>query len=150
MSQTTRPGVSAEEPSGETALRMIRDGRRPQIPLGGMLEFDLTTVEPGRVGFDLRTDERMVNSGGIVHGGVLSLVLDQAIGDAVRTLLPDEVRYVTLDLYLTYLRPIKAGTTVRCEAWVTHLGRRTARTAGKVVDGSKIACECMSTLFVDR
>ena len=141
------PGASTDA-TGLAALRAIRDGDRPQIALAATLGFRLVEADPGWIAFEMQPGADMVNSGGIVHGGVLGLVLDQAIGDAVRTLLPDGVPYVTLDLYLTYLRPVRPGTAVRCEAWVTHFGRRTARTAGRVLDGSRTTCECMSTLFI--
>lgn len=138
-----------EEPSGLAALRRIRDGKSDPIHLAGLLHFALVEAELGRVAFTMRPDRTHVNSGGIVHGGVLGLVLDQAIGDAVRTLLPDGVRYVTLDLYMTYVRPAEPGQELRCEAWVTHKGRRTARTSGRVLLGEKILCECYSTLYID-
>lgn len=134
--------------TGLEALQDIRDGRRPQIELAAMLGFRLVEAEPGRVAFTSCHDERMVNSGGIVHGGVLGLVLDQAIGDAVRTLLADGQRYVTLDLYLTYLKPVQPGSRLRCEAWVTSRTRRTARTTGRVLCDGDVVCECMSTLFI--
>lgn len=151
MTATRPPHVDAEPGTGLDALRAVRDGTAPPIPLAAAMGFRLVEADPGWVAFELTPGDQHVNSGGIVHGGVVGFVLDQAIGDAVRTLLPDGVPYVTLDLYLTYVRAVRPGATVRCEAWVTSMGRRTARTSGRAVDdGGRTAVECMSTLYVVR
>lgn len=135
-------------PGGLAALRAIRDRRRPQIPLGDLLGFTLVEAEPGRVAFDIEPAATLANSGGVIHGGVLGIVLDQAVGDAVRTTLPDGVGYATVDLFVSYLHPVHPDETVRCEAWVTHRARRTVRTAGRADQGGTPVAACMATLRV--
>jgi uncharacterized protein (TIGR00369 family) len=142
----TAPDVS----SGLAALRRVRDGLTSPIPLAALMSFRLVEAEPGRVAFEMAPDVQHANSLGVVHGGVPALALDQAVGDAVRTMLPDDVPYSTIDLFLTYVRPVSPGSGLRCEAWVTHLGRRTARVAGRVTTSGKTVCECLSTLWIDR
>ena len=71
---------------------------------------------------------------GTVHGGYAATLLDTAIALAANTTLPAGVGYATVDLKVTYLRPltkdqgpvvakgkvIHAGTRIiACEAWLT-------------------------------
>lgn len=137
-----------DEPGGLAALRAIRDGDRPQIALGSIIGFRLIQAEPGRVAFESKLSEAAANSNGVIHGGVLGLVLDQAVGDAVRTLLPDGVGYATADLFLSYLAPVRPGETVVYEAWVTHRANSTIRVRGRAVREDEEVCECMATLRV--
>ena len=138
------------ESTGLAALRRIRDGVEPQIPLGELIGFRLTEAEPGWVAFELVAERELLNSGGVLHGGVLSLVVDQAVGDAVRTLLPDGTPYMTTDLYVSYVRPAGVGATLRCTAEVTFLGGRTAKVSSRVYRGDEVVCECLTTLYVRR
>jgi uncharacterized protein (TIGR00369 family) len=101
--------VNNAESTGLAALRRIRDGVEPQIPLGKLIGFRLTEAEPGWVAFELVAERELLNSGGVLHGGVLSLVIDQAVGDAVRTLLPDGTPYMTMDLYVSYVPSADVG-----------------------------------------
>jgi uncharacterized protein (TIGR00369 family) len=142
--------VNDAESTGLVALRRIRDGVEPQIPLGKLVGFRLTEAEPGRVAFELVAGRELLNSGGVLHGGVLSLVIDQAVGDAVRTLLPNGTPYMTTDLYVSYIRSPDVGATLRCTAEVAFLGGRTAKVSSRVSRGDEVLCECLSTLYVRR
>lgn len=142
--------ITIEHTTGLMALRRVRDGLEPQVPLGELLGFRLTEANPGHVALEFAAGPELVNSGGALHGGVLGLIIDQAVGDAVRTLLPDGTPYMTVDLYLSFVRPAEIGTTLRCIADVTFLGGRTAKATAQVCGGDMILCECLSTLHVRR
>ena len=69
-------------------MRAVRDGQRPGDPL--MVEhlgIRVTAAEPGRVAMEVVPAADHLNLGGIVHGGLLSTLMDSATGFALHTTL---------------------------------------------------------------
>jgi uncharacterized protein (TIGR00369 family) len=57
------------------------------------------------------------------------------MGCAVLSGLPPDAGYTTVDLSVTYLRPVPLdGTYLRARGEVLHLGRRIASAQGRVTD----------------
>ena len=77
------------------------------------------------------------NTIGLLHGATAAALLDTAMGCAISTMLPAGQGAVTLDLKLTYLRPlsVKSGT-ISAEGKVIKLGRQTSYAEGLVRDGA--------------
>jgi uncharacterized protein (TIGR00369 family) len=113
--------------------------------------MELVAVSPGRVEIALDAAERHLNLQGLLHGGIIATLADTATGLAVRSMVPQGRRHVTVQLDVHYLTPGRlgrvtaVGTTVRvgtsigyAEADVTDdrgrlLARATATVA--VMDG---------------
>jgi uncharacterized protein (TIGR00369 family) len=76
------------------------------------LELGDSSEAPGSSDAVVRlvADERHLNPGGVVHGGVLATMLDAAMGRAVRA-VTDEAT-ATSQLTVTYLDPASPGTLV--------------------------------------
>ena len=98
------------------------------------LGISLESVAPGEAVFVSTPDESVYNPIGVVHGGLVCTMLDSAIGCAVHTTLPAGVGYTSIDLNVSYLRPVHAGMQLRARAWVVKPGRRVAFGAGEVRD----------------
>jgi uncharacterized protein (TIGR00369 family) len=114
-------------------LEAIRDGRLPGPPIAELLGFELVEVGHGRATFAVEPGERHYNPIGVVHGGIAATLLDSAMGCAVQTTLEAGVGYTTLDLNVTFLRPMTVDTgKVLCEAAVVHTGSRVATAEGRV------------------
>jgi len=98
--------------SGMEAMRAIRDGILPPPPLARLIGFRMTVVEPQRIVMELDPDESLENTIGLLHGATAAALLDTAMGCAISTMLPAGQASVTLDLKLTYLRPlsVRSGT----------------------------------------
>lgn len=92
---------------------------------------------PGKVTFDLPYREDLVADpvSGTIHGGVITTLLDATCGQAVLTALRQVRRIATLDLRIDYLRPAKAGATVRCVAECYRVTRQVAFTRAVAHDG---------------
>ena len=86
---------------------------------------------------ELHPNEGLENGIGLLHGATAAALLDTAMGCAISTMLPAGQGAVTLDLKLTYLRPlsVKSGT-IAAEGKVIKLGLRTSYAEGFVRDGS--------------
>ena len=123
--------------SGMEAMCAIRDGILPPPPMAKLIGFRMATVEPGRIVMELDAEESLENTIGLLHGATAAALLDTAMGCAISTRLPAGQTSVTLDLKLTYLRPlsVKSGT-IEAEGRLIKLGRQTSYTEGFVRDGT--------------
>jgi uncharacterized protein (TIGR00369 family) len=144
------PPVRSLDMSGLEHLEAIRDGQVAPPPIAGLMGFELVEVGHGRTTFAVEPGERHYNPSGAVHGGLAATLLDSAMGCAVQTTLDAGVGYTTLDLGVTFLRPMTTDTgRVVCEAVVVHTGSRIATAEGRVLSartGKLIAsgtCSCV-------
>ena len=109
------PGPVAKAAAGMSGLETmcaIRDGILPPPPMARLIGFDMRVAEPGRIVMELDPHESLENTIGLLHGATAAALLDTAMGCAISTMLPAGQTSVTLDLKLTYLRPlsVKSGT----------------------------------------
>jgi uncharacterized protein (TIGR00369 family) len=122
--------------SGMEAMQAIRDGRLPPPPLAKLIGFRMSVVEPGRIVMELEAREDLENTIGLLHGATAAALLDTAMGCAISTRLEAGQGSVTLDLKLTYLRPLSVRSgTIAAEGKLIKLGRQTSYTEGFVRDG---------------
>jgi uncharacterized protein (TIGR00369 family) len=133
------PGPIAEAAqgmSGMEAMQAIRDGRLPGPPMAMLIGFRIAVVEPGRIVMELDPREDLENTIGLLHGATAAALLDTAMGCAISTRLAAGQGSVTLDLKLTYLRPLSVRSgTISAEGRLIKLGRQTSYTEGFVHDG---------------
>jgi uncharacterized protein (TIGR00369 family) len=123
--------------SGLEVMRAIRDGILPEPPMARLVDFRLRVAEPGRIVMELEPHEGLENNIGLLHGATAAALLDTAMGCAVSSMLPAGQGAVTLDLKLTYLRPLSVRSgTISAEGKVIKLGRQTSYAEGFVRDGS--------------
>lgn len=72
-----------------------------------------------------------LNRRGVAHGGVICSLLDEAIGMAVHSLLPEGGRAVTAQLNAHFLNPAPPGTLIT-KAHVIRAGKRIIVGEGEV------------------
>jgi uncharacterized protein (TIGR00369 family) len=121
-------------------------------PVAECLGFQLVEVEPGRVAFELVPGEHQYNPIGTVHGGVVATLCDSAAGAAVHSLLPEGVGYTTLEIKVSFLRPVTVATgRLRCEGVVLANGSRVATSEARLVDSAgKLYAHATSTCLILR
>jgi len=107
-----------------TLLATIFEG----IPHCRELGLKIVTLEPRRAVISLEYSERLIGNPqtGVIHGGVVSTVIDTAAGLAAAASVPAETAVATLDLRLDYLKPASPGKAVICEAECYKLTRSVA------------------------
>ena len=132
-----RTAAGGMERSGLEALEAIRDGVLAPAPIAQLMQFDVITVEEGRVEFSCTVDESAYNPIGVVHGGLVCTLLDTVAGCAVHSTLPRGTGYTSIELKVTYLRAVTAASgPLRAVGRVIKAGRRVAFAEGEVVDAA--------------
>ena len=137
---------------GTGMLQAMARGEVAAPPIMATLAFDLTHVGDGEATFELDPAEFHFNPLGTVHGGVISTVLDSALGCAVQTRLASGRTYTTVDLNVSFIRPVTLGSGhLLGHAEVVNVGRRvgTARATLADADGKLYATASASCLIFD-
>jgi uncharacterized protein (TIGR00369 family) len=136
--------------SGIEYLRRVVAGELPPPPIATTLDFEIESIEEGRVIFAMEPKEFHYNPIGMVHGGVASTLLDSALGCAVHSKLPPGAGYSSIDIKVNFLRPISNKTgRIFCEGVVIHFGSKIAFAEGTITDkDGKLYAHGTSTLML--
>ena len=147
------PLESASRAQGATGLQhleaMVR-GEVPPPPMAKLMGMRLVAVAEGQAEFRCVPDESVYNTIGTVHGGFVCTLLDSAAGCAVQTTLPEGWGYTSVDITVSYLRPLHHDSgEVTCIGTVVKPGRRMAFAEARVLDGAgKLMATATSSLLV--
>ncbi|MEE2878456.1 MAG: PaaI family thioesterase [Pseudomonadota bacterium] len=100
------------------------------VPWANALGFELTGIEKGRAFARVPWNEYLVGDpdSGVIHGGVLTALLDNLCGVAANTALKEPKSMATLDLRIDYMRPAEKGREILSEAECYHVTRNVAFT----------------------
>ncbi|MEQ8247198.1 MAG: PaaI family thioesterase [Alphaproteobacteria bacterium] len=120
----------SEEPA--IALDLIKSFGA-EIPFLKALETRIDFLDRGRCGLSLDWRENLVGDAatGVVHGGVISTLLDSASGMAVFSVIPRVMQVATLDLRIDYLRPALPRVAIKAEADCYRLSNNIAFVRGR-------------------
>lgn len=142
--------AAAATMSGLDFLRAIGDGTLPPPPISQHFDFHPVSVELGDIVFTCTPDESAYNPIGMVHGGLVCTLLDTVTACAVHTTLPAGTAYTSIEIKVSYLRPIHQDTgLLTAHGWVTKPGRRAAFAEGDVRDAQgKVLATASSTCLV--
>ena len=138
----------ARSTSGADLLAMMARGEIPYPPVAdtvGLRTFEID--DTGTVVVTLEPREFHYNPLGIVHGGIIAMLLDTVAGCAVHATLPAGVGYASLDLTTKFLRPVSIRTgIVRAEGRVTNAGARISLAEARLTDeGGRLLATAIST-----
>jgi uncharacterized protein (TIGR00369 family) len=98
----------------------------------GYLGCELINMTDKQVTIGLEVQSHHLNIIGIVHGGVLSSLLDNAMGIAVMAARPED-KAVTTNLNVHFVSPLKEGKLI-VTAEIVHQSRKMITTQGRVTD----------------
>lgn len=133
--------MASAEPQNTTepaiALEIIQQFAA-EIPFLKALSASVETIERGRCRLSLPWQEHLVGdtSTGIVHGGVITTLLDSASGTAVFSVIPRVMQIATLDLRIDYLRPAMPNADIIAEAECYRLSKNIAFVRGRAFQES--------------
>ena len=144
--------AAASTLSGLEFLSAVRDGTLPRVPIAGLMGFTLVEVAPGLAVFECTPDESAYNPIGVVHGGLVCTLADSAAGCAVQSSLEAGVAYTSIDINVTYLRPVTKGSgLIRATGRLTKPGRKVAYATVEVMDpAGKLLAQATSSCLMDN
>lgn len=132
-------------------VRALMD-REIRPPLYQLMQFNLASVEAGKVVFTCEPDESTYNGIGLVHGGVICALLDGAVGAAVHSTLPQGKGLTSVEIKVNYLRAVQQSSgLLTATGKVVKSGARVAFAEGTVTDasGALVATASSSLLIFD-
>jgi uncharacterized protein (TIGR00369 family) len=104
--------------------------------------------------FTLPSTEWLCSPLGRVEGGVIAMLADSAIASSIQTTLPARTSYASIDLKVTFIRPVSPdGRELSARATVIHRGKTLATASAEVLnaDGKQVATAVGSAMiFADR
>jgi uncharacterized protein (TIGR00369 family) len=91
-----------------------------------------------------------LNSMGGIHGGYIAMLLDSACGNAVHTLLAPRQTYATVEIKVSFMRPVVLGSgPVTATGKVVSLGEKIAFAEGHLVDANdRLLASASSTIAI--
>lgn len=93
------------------------------VPFARLLGIELDEVGSGTATLGLKVRPELKQNHGVVHGGAVASLIDTATAFAILSLLEPEEKVTTVDLTISYLRPITDGR-ITAVAKVLRAGRR--------------------------
>lgn len=125
-------------------LRRIRKAV-DTVPFAKLLGIELDDVSRGTATLGINVRDELKQNHGVVHGGVVASLIDTATAFAIISLLAPGERVTTVDLTITYLRPLTEGR-VTAVAKVLRAGRRLLVVSAEVFGkDKKLATTALST-----
>jgi uncharacterized protein (TIGR00369 family) len=121
-----------------------------QPPIAGTMGFALVQIGRGLAVFEGEPGRSVYNPIGSVHGGYAATLLDSACGCAAHSSLSAEQAYTTLELKVSYHRPLSdASGRVRAEGRLLSFGKRVAFAEAKLTDATgRLCASATSTLLI--
>jgi uncharacterized protein (TIGR00369 family) len=115
------------------------------VPYARFLGIELDDVSNGTATIALNIRKELTQNHGVVHGGAIASLIDSATAFAIISLLEPKEKVTTVDLTISYLRPLTDGR-VTAVARVVRAGRRLFVVSADVKDSDgKLAATALST-----
>ena len=117
--------------------------------LFAFLGVEVDRIEPDRAVLRLPFRPELTQGAGVVAGGILATLLDETMAHAVLGGNQPGQRTTTVDLNVSYLRAVKPGSDLTCEARVVKRGGRVLFVEASVSsDGREVARATASFLLL--
>ncbi|MDO8612257.1 MAG: PaaI family thioesterase [Dehalococcoidia bacterium] len=103
---------------------------RPASPFVEMIGGRLDEWREGYVRMSLTLEEHHTNPNGVMHGGVVTTLMDEALGGVIASVRGLETMFAaphaTVEMNASFLAGARPGDRIEVEARVLRLGRRVA------------------------
>jgi uncharacterized protein (TIGR00369 family) len=109
---------------------------------------ELSSAEEGRAIVEVHAEDRHLNPGGTVHGGVVYTLVDVSMAEALKTTIAEgDERPVTIEIKVNYLEPGKAGT-LTSTAQVRKGGKRVTIVEAEVAQEGEVVALATGTYTI--
>ena len=115
------------------------------LPFVSLLGIKLEAAEPGSAVMSMAVRDELKRDHGVVHGGAIATLIDTCTAFAIIPLLAEDEHSVTVDLTISYLRPLTTATAT-ASAKILREGRRIIVLSAEVLDHEgNVAATALST-----
>ncbi|MDQ2937657.1 MAG: PaaI family thioesterase [Acidobacteriota bacterium] len=115
------------------------------VPFAQLLAIELQDVASGTATLVLKVRKELTQNHGVVHGGAIASLIDTATAFAIISVLPQREKVTTVDLTISYLRPVIGGQ-LKAVAKLVRSGRRLFTVSADVFDSDgKLVATALST-----
>jgi len=127
--------------TGLERVRHFMEHDDERFGIARLLGYSVDRIADGEVCLSYEPAEEHINLLATIHGGVLSTLLDTAMGCALMTTLDAGVQHTIIDLHTKFVRPVTMDTRpVRVIGDVDHRGRRQCTMQGKILTPDDKLC----------
>ena len=131
----TVPADQQKAMSGLEFVQGLVDGTLPLNTMARTVGYDIVAVTSGRVVITCEPNDTHLNPAGTVHGGLSTILLDSAMGLAIRSTQDKGFGSTTLEFKISLVRPITPQTgLITAEGVVLNCGRRVGTAEGRITD----------------
>ena len=133
-------------------IQMMKDVLIEHVPHARALGLTIQDAKRGESWLTIPYDKKLVGNAetGVIHGGVITAMLDNACGVAVQLALPERMSIATLDLRIDYMKPATPGETLVGHAHCYKVTRNIAFVRGTAyhTDPSDPIATCVGTFML--
>ena len=105
--------------------------RYKKTNIENFIGLEVVEIAEGKIIYRIKILDKHLNMYGFVHGGVLSAIIDTAMGFACISM---EKRVVTVDISISYIKNVPQGSTITAIGQVISNGRTIMRAVGEIYD----------------
>ena len=118
-------------------------------PFVDLLGLTFNECDDGRSVCSVQVRPELLNSQGILHGGVAYAVADSGMGFALHSCIGDDEKVATLEVQIVYFKAVKSGT-LTCNARVVHRSKRLGTVEAELTDGRHQIARALGTFSISR
>ena len=105
-------------------LKQVQKQGQTVNPLFKFLEVAVESITAQEAVLRLVVKKEFIQGAGVLAGGLVATLLDEAMAHVAIVSIDPARSTATSDINVRYLKPVRAGETIRGRAWVLKAGRR--------------------------
>jgi uncharacterized protein (TIGR00369 family) len=117
------------------------------VPYAKLLAIKLDNASVGAATLSLRVRNELKQNHGVVHGGAIASLIDSATAFAILTVIQPDEHVTTVDLTISYLRPVTKGR-MTATSKVIRAGRRIIAVSAEVFNSEQTLIATSLSTFI--
>ncbi|KAF0221535.1 MAG: thioesterase superfamily [Geobacteraceae bacterium] len=115
-------------------------------PFEEYLGMRIEEASGGRAVLTMPFRVKLAQGKGLMHGGAVTALADTAVAMAIKSILPEDTHFVTVEMGLKFHAPVRGGT-VRAVAKVVERDERNIRGEAEVFDANGVKVATFHSVF---
>ncbi|MCG6910540.1 MAG: PaaI family thioesterase [Deltaproteobacteria bacterium] len=116
-------------------------------PFAELIGLAFESVHQGRSLCRIQIHEKLFNPHCVVHGSVMTALADTGMGGALYPLLEEGESCATIELKITYFKPVREGT-LECSTQLLHKGSTVAALESEIFCDATLVAKASGTYAI--